>query len=186
MGKLYQEDSSRLSNSLNYVAKSTTKPRRQNSLTYWFTKPFRLMIVHLRKLRGNPEVVARGIAVGVFAGCFPFFGLQSVMGIVLATLVRGSKLSAIAGTWISNPLTYLPIFFLNFKVGQLLLGIEIEKKFNPHSTDSLKSFFELGPTLVLTLLFGCFVVGAILGITSYFIGLYILKRLRRSKANSNN
>ncbi len=184
MGKLYQEDSSRLSNSLNYDSKSTTKPRHKNLFIYWFTKPFRLVIVNFRKLRGNPEVVARGIAVGVFAGCFPFFGLQSVMGIVLATLVRGSRLSAIAGTWISNPLTYLPVFWLNFKVGQWLLGGETS--FNPHSTDSLESFLELGPTLVITLFFGCFVVGAISGISSYFTSLYILKRLRRNKTNYKN
>ncbi len=184
MGKLCQENPSRLSNSVTYLSKSTIKPRRQNSLIYWFKKPFRLMIISLRKLRGHPEVVARGMAVGVFAGCFPFFGLQSVMGIILATLIRGSKLSAIAGTWISNPFTYLPIFWLNFKVGQWLLGVETS--FNPHSTDSLASFLELGPTLVITLLLGCCVVGAITGITSYFAGLYLLKRLRRSKTNHKN
>ena len=180
MGKLCQEDHSRPNNYL-YPANSKTKPRRQNSLMFWVKKPFRLMIISLRKLRGNPEVVARGIAVGVFAGCFPFLGLQSIIGIVLATLVRGSKLSAIAGTWISNPLTYIPIFFLNFKVGQWLLGIEIENNFNPHSTDSLKSFLELGPTLVMTLFLGCFVVGAISGFISYFASFHILKRLRRNK-----
>lgn len=180
MGKLCQEDPSRLSNNLVYRQNLTTKPRRQNSLIYWLKRPFRLIIISLRKLRGHPEVIARGIAVGVFAGCFPFFGLQSVMGIILATLIRGSKLSAIAGTWISNPLTYLPIFWLNFKVGQWILGGETN--FNPHSTDSLESFFELGPTLVITLIFGCFVVGAITGTLSYFASFYILKRLRRSKS----
>ncbi len=179
MGKLRQEDHSRLSNTFIYPHNSTTKPRRQNLLTYWFSKPFRLMIISLRKLRGKPEVISRGIAVGVFAGCFPFLGFQSILGIILATLVRGSKLSAIAGTWISNPLTYVPIFFLNFKVGQWLLGGETS--FNPDSTDSLESFLALGPKLVITLIVGCFVVGAISGILSYFASLYILKRSRRSK-----
>ncbi len=181
MGKLCQEDYSRLSNTFIYPQSSKKRPCRQNSLMYWFKKPFRLMIVTLRKLRGKPEVVARGMAVGVFAGCFPFFGFQSILGIVLATLIRGSKLSAIAGTWISNPLTYIPIFFLNYKVGQWLLGVETS--FNPHSTDSLESFLALGPKLVITLLVGCFFVGAVTGIISYFASLYILKRLRRNKTN---
>ena len=184
MSKLCQEDNSRLSNNYIYSPNSTTKTRRQNTLSYWLKKPFRLMTISLRKLRGHPEFVARGIAVGVFAGCFPFFGFQSIIGIVLATLVRGSRISAIAGTWISNPLTYLPIFFLNFKVGQWLLGVETN--FNPHSTDSLESFLTLGPKLVITLVFGCFVVGAIVGIISYFASFYILKRLRASKTNQTN
>ena len=184
MSKLCQEDHSRLPNNYIYSPNSTTKPRRRNTLKYWTKKPFRLMMISLRKLRGHPEFVARGMAVGVFAGCFPFFGLQSIMGVILATLVRGSKISAIAGTWISNPITYLPIFFLNFKVGQWLLGVETN--FNPHSTDSLESFLALGPTLVITLVFGCFVVGTIAGIISYFTSFYILKRLRESKTNKTN
>ncbi|WP_052035134.1 DUF2062 domain-containing protein [Xenococcus sp. PCC 7305] len=148
---------------------------------YWVKKPFRLMIVSLKKLRGHPEVVARGIAVGVFAGCFPFFGLQSVMGIVLASLVRGSKIAAIAGTWISNPLTYVPILFLNFKVGQWLLGIETTSTLQDR--DSLESFLALGPELVITLLIGCCVVGAITGVIGYFASFYFLRRLRKSKKN---
>ncbi len=181
MGKLCQENHSRLSNTFIYPQNPPTKPRRQNSLMYWLKKPFRFMIVTLRKLRGKPEVVARGMAVGVFASCFPFFGLQSVMGIVLAALVRGSKMSAIAGTWVSNPLTYVPILFLNFKVGQLLLGVETT--YTLDNRDSLESFLALGPKLVVTLLVGCFVVGAIAGVISYFASLYMLKRFRGSKTN---
>ncbi|ELS04708.1 hypothetical protein Xen7305DRAFT_00044440 [Xenococcus sp. PCC 7305] len=181
MGKLCQEDSSRLSSNFIYPQNSTIKNHRRKSLMYWVKKPFRLMIVSLKKLRGHPEVVARGIAVGVFAGCFPFFGLQSVMGIVLASLVRGSKIAAIAGTWISNPLTYVPILFLNFKVGQWLLGIETTSTLQDR--DSLESFLALGPELVITLLIGCCVVGAITGVIGYFASFYFLRRLRKSKKN---
>lgn len=184
MSKLCQEDNSRLSNNYIYSPNSTTKPRRRNTLNYWLKKPFRLMMISLRKLRGHPEFVARGIAVGVFAGCFPFFGFQSIIGIILATLVQGSRISAIAGTWISNPVTYLPIFFLNFKVGQWIL--RGENNFNPHSTDSLETFLALGPKLVITLIVGCSVVGAISGIISYFASFYILKRLRQSKTDQTN
>ena len=179
MGKLYQEDPSCLSSNFTHPQDYSPKSARRKSLTYWLNKPLRLMILNLRKLRGHPEVIARGLAVGVFAGCFPFFGLQSVMGIILAALVRGSKIAAIAGTWISNPLTYVPILWLNFKVGQLLLGVETT--FTLKNRDSLESFLELGPTLVITLLIGCAVVGAIAGIISYFVSLYLLKRTPNKK-----
>lgn len=179
MGKLCQEEPSYLSSNLTHPQNYSPKSRQRNSLTYWLKKPLRLMIINLRKLRGHPEVIARGLAVGVFSGCFPFFGLQSLMGIVLAALVRGSKIAAIAGTWISNPLTYVPILFLNFKVGQWLLGVETS--FTLKNRDSLSSFLELGPELVITLLVGCAVVGAIAGIISYFVSLYILKRTPKNK-----
>lgn len=55
-------------------------------------------------------------------GCFPFFGLQILLGVALASLVRGNHLLAAAGTWISNPFTYLPLYWFNYQVGCRLLG----------------------------------------------------------------
>ena len=65
---------------------------------------------------------ARGLAAGVFMGCFPFFGLHIVLGVALASLVRGNHILAAAGTWISNPLTYVPLYWFNYQLGCMLLG----------------------------------------------------------------
>jgi hypothetical protein len=55
-------------------------------------------------------------------GCFPFFGLQIFLSVILASLVRGNHLLAAAGTWVSNPLTYLPLYWFNYQLGCVLLG----------------------------------------------------------------
>ena len=65
---------------------------------------------------------ARGLAAGIFCGCFPFFGLQTLLGVALASLVRGNHLLAAAGTWISNPFTYVPLYWFNYRIGCLVLG----------------------------------------------------------------
>lgn len=65
---------------------------------------------------------ARGLAAGIFCGCFPFFGLQTLLGIGLASVLRGNHLLAAAGTWISNPLTYVPLYWFNYQLGCWLLG----------------------------------------------------------------
>ena len=71
---------------------------------------------------GSPAHRARGLAAGVFTGCLPFFGLQIVLGVALAATIRGNRILAAAGTWISNPLTTLPICWLNYQLGALLIG----------------------------------------------------------------
>ena len=71
---------------------------------------------------GTPGQRARGLAAGVFCGCFPFFGFQTLLGIGLASVVRGNHLLAAAGTWISNPFTYVPLFWFNYRLGALILG----------------------------------------------------------------
>ena len=70
---------------------------------------------------GSPGQRARGLAAGIFCGCFPFFGLQTLLGIALASVVRGNHLLAAAGTWISNPFTYVPLYWFNYHVGDVLL-----------------------------------------------------------------
>ena len=65
---------------------------------------------------------ARGLAAGVFCGCYPFFGLQIFLSVGVASVVRGNHLLAAAGTLVSNPLTYLPLYWFNYLVGCRLLG----------------------------------------------------------------
>ena len=137
----------------------------------------RLTYLKLLRLRGNPKVLAKGFAVGVFAGCFPLFGLQSLIGLFLATVVRGSKVAAYAATWISNPLTYVPLYIFNYKIGKLLLGTE-DTTLPPLDLESFTAFKELGSTFAIALLTGSFVVGMSLAVITYFYGLAILERLR--------
>ena len=71
---------------------------------------------------GTPGQRARGLAAGVFCGCYPFFGLQIFLSVGVAAVVRGNHLLAAAGTLVSNPLTYLPRYWFNYLVGCRLLG----------------------------------------------------------------
>ena len=71
------------------------------------------------KQNGSPLFNAKGFAIGVFSGCFPFFGLQTLLGVFLAKLAKGNILLAAIGTWISNPFTYVPLYYFNYKVGSI-------------------------------------------------------------------
>lgn len=143
----------------------------------------RLTYLRLKRLRGKPKKIAMGLAVGVFAGCFPFFGIQTLLGIILATIFRGSKVAAIAGTWVSNPITYLPIYIFNYKVGKFLLGVKdsLVLPLDKESLASFENFKELGSSFVLVLLTGCLVVGLIAACITYFYGLSILERWRNRR-----
>ena len=90
-------------------------PRRR--LRHW-----RRQLLRLWRQGGSHGHRARGLAAGIFTGCYPFFGLQIVLGVALASLLRGCPILAAAGTWISNPVTALPLYWFNYQVGSLLLG----------------------------------------------------------------
>ena len=52
-----------------------------------------------------PEDVAAGWALGMFVGCAVPFGLQLVVSVPLALMMRVSKVGATLGTLLTNPVT---------------------------------------------------------------------------------
>ena len=178
MRKYYQEGNSRLSNS--FLPQKTNCQEKSRRSQSWFIRHCRLLYLRLLRLQGKPKVLAKGLAVGVFAGCFPFFGLQTFIGILLATILRGSKVAAAVGTWISNPLTYLPIYIFNYKIGKFLLGVE-SQPISQLDLQSFSEFRELGSAFAITLIVGCCVVGLIAAFITYFASLRFLKSRHKSK-----
>ncbi|WP_346292906.1 DUF2062 domain-containing protein [Sphaerothrix gracilis] len=137
------------------------------------------------RLQGSPKALARGLAAGVFAGLFPLFGFQTILGIAIALVIRGNKILAAAGTWVSNPFTYVPIYALNFQVGRWLLGDRSGAVAIPDE-QSLEAWMAMGADITLTLFVGCAVMGALCAIVAYFGGLRLIlwgrqRRLQRRR-----
>lgn len=152
-----------------------------NSLPSRLRRHCRYLYLRFCRLQGTPSSIARGLACGVFAGCFPLFGLQTIMGVLLAVIFRGNKFASAIGTWISNPLTYIPIFAFNYKVGEFLLGFKntVSQKSFQQNWQSWSMLIESGFDFIYTLFFGCFLVGLICAFTSYFLSIKLFLYQRK-------
>jgi len=142
--------------------------RRRLQYYYW----------RLVRMQGSPEVLARGIACGVFAGLFPFFGSQTLLALGLAIIFRGNKILAAVGPWISNPFTSVPIYAFNFHIGTWLLN---DRSSPDLSFESWQDVKELGLEIIWPLFVGCVAVGIVCAIISYFLGLWLILRIRTSQ-----
>jgi len=129
---------------------------------------------------GTPGQRSRGLAAGVFMGCFPFFGLQTLLGMALASLVRGNHLLAAAGTWISNPFTYLPLYWFNYHLGCRFLGPGRGRPGADRLLDD--SFWSLGWDFASRILLGSAVVGAVAA-TVAGKGCWLWLRHQRSQSS---
>lgn len=123
---------------------------------------------------GTPGQRARGLAAGVFCGCFPFFGLQIVVSVGVASLLRGNHLLAAAGTLVSNPLTYIPLYWFNYTVGAQLLGPS-------NGTDALSSInrsnlWLQGWDFTQRILLGSSLVGLIVAVVSGLVAYKLFQR----------
>lgn len=145
---------------------------------YWYLK--------ILRQEGTPEAIARGWACGVFAGSFPLFGLQTIIGLLLATILKGNKFTAAAGTWISNPFTYVPIFYFNFRVGEVVLQQSAD--FEVSELESWAEFQAAGVSFMSTMFAGCAVVGITLAIAVYLGSLWLTTRWQdlKNRRRSNN
>ena len=123
---------------------------------------FRKFLFWLWQQDGTPGQLARGIGVGVFSGCFPFFGFQTVLGVILASLLRGNRLLAVTGTWISNPFTYVPLYWFNYKIGCFVLGGQGE--FDQFEQITSQELWEKGLFFSTRLLAGSSLVGISFGL----------------------
>ena len=122
---------------------------------------------------GSPFFNAKGLAIGVFSGCFPFFGFQTLIGVFFAKIAKGNIILAAIGTWISNPLTYVPLYYFNYKVGSMILKNTpnniIEK--NLVTNDLWKQ----GRIFSLKLLLGSSFVGILLALICGSIAFFIYR-----------
>jgi uncharacterized protein (DUF2062 family) len=99
------------------------------------------------------------------------------MGLGLSVPLKGNKLLAAAGTWISNPFTYVPIYWFNFQLGRRILGTQ-DQAFTLANLDSWQSFMQLGADFGKALMLGSFVVGLVTAICSYWVGLLAFQYLK--------
>ncbi len=126
-----------------------------------------------RNHNGSPFFNAKGLAIGVFSGCFPFFGFQTLIGVFFAKLAKGNVLLAAIGTWISNPFTYIPLYYLNYKVGSIFFNTSsneiIEKSL------VINDLWKQGRIFSLKLLLGSSCVGFLLALICGSIVFFIYK-----------
>ncbi|MDJ0702934.1 MAG: DUF2062 domain-containing protein [Leptolyngbyaceae cyanobacterium MO_188.B28] len=144
----------------------------------------RFAYLRFKRIRGRPDAIARGIAMGIFTGVMPLFGIQTVFAIALTTLVRGNPLAAAAATWISNPITFIPLYTLNFRIGQQILGSQ-DLFLNLQSPPSFVQFLKLGFDCIATLTVGCVALGIPLALVSYLLTLSLATYWRRQGRNRN-
>ena len=99
------------------------KSDRQRGIGGWFRRNWRAFTLAVRRvvmLEDQPERIARGCAAGMFCAYLPMLG-QTFAGMLLALCIRGSPLAAVPWSWITNPLTTLPIWYGCYRLGAALV-----------------------------------------------------------------
>lgn len=95
--------------------------RRKQGPRPWYLRPFQALLEHPVYFAANRRSIAGGIAIGLFVGLLPMPG-HTPVALIAALLLRVNLALAVVTIWIANPLTYAPIFYLEYQLGALILG----------------------------------------------------------------
>jgi uncharacterized protein (DUF2062 family) len=155
-------------------------------------------VLHLDE---EPSRLAAGMAVGVFIGVTPFYGLHTLLALAAAYIFRLNKAATITGAWLNLPWFAPFVYGFCLRLGEAVLS-------GDWSRFSLATVYELAGSaghylranpretagtlwqVVWDLLFaaskplfvGTLIVGTVLGVVAYFVTLEAVRDVRRLRA----
>ena len=137
--------------------------------------PSRLLHEH-----AEPGRLGAAVAFGVWIGCTPFYGVQTVGGLALATALRLNRVAVLLGLQISIPPLAPFLLFANAQVGALVL----RGHWLSQSIEAMRAVptSKLVAELFLDLLVGGAIVGAALALPAGLLTTYLVRRSRRSQS----
>jgi uncharacterized protein len=151
-------------------------------------------LIELARQKDTPHRIGLGLALGIFVGFLPIMGIQMAVVSVFALPLRGNLKAAIAGVWISNPITFLPMYFGYYKFGLLFFpSREISlaqfsvmiNKVAPSGwkdlIDAMLRMLDLGADILIPMWAGSFILAFVFGIPTYFLTRRFVEKYRARK-----
>lgn len=151
----------------------------------------------LLRLRGSPEAIARGAAIGLFVALTPTVGVQAVAALALATLLGANRPVALVAVGVTNPVSFVPAYSFTYWLGsQLWNGPPLSDAIHRLEEtvallgrldfwawrEELAALEALGRDIIVPLWIGGIVSGAVAGALGYLATLIAVRELRSRRA----
>jgi len=120
-------------------------------------------------IKESPHRLAMSFSVGVFIGMSPFLGFHTLLGLIVVWIFRLNTFSIIAGVYITNPWTIVPIYAFSTWVGAKFLGIKEIIPAIDWSHITFSHFLTSLKPLLIPFIFGTFLTGFFTAVISYVI-----------------
>ena len=158
----------------------------------------RLLLSGVARFRGAlhlddpPWRLALSLAVGVFISFTPFYGLQTLLAIGAAIVLRLNRAATVAGTWLNLP-WFAPLVYAGaLRLGTLVVpdpqgirGAWLAQIFSQPGSLSWRDLPVLLDHVSLPLLVGTSLLGGVAGIVTYVVSFRLISRRRAAREPSS-
>lgn len=144
------------------------------------------------RLKGDPQSLAWGTAIGTFFGITPIIPFHTLINLVVTFLTRTSTIAAVlASLIVCNPFTYVPQYYLSTVIGNFLTPYDLNWEriksvldillAKPGFMESLQAVTGLGYEAIIVLLVGGSVLALPFTIASYIFSLRLFITIREKR-----
>lgn len=159
-------------------------------------RTFRYYYIKFIRLKGDPQYLAKGTAIGIFLGITPIIPFHTLLNIIVTFITRTSTIASLLATIIvCNPFTYIPQYYLSIIIGNAVtpynftwekmkqvLDILLAK---PGFMESLNALGGLGYEAVIVLLVGGTILAFPFTIAGYFLSLRLFIKIREKRSKKH-
>lgn len=148
----------------------------------------RALVARLFSLKDTPHAIAGGVAIGIFVGFTPLWGIKTLLSLGLAYLLRCNPIAAVVAVSLHDVITPFAPFLmrLEYDMGYWALShphhlpprLELHHE-HFHPSEMLKWTFFLN--VGLPLLLGSFFLSTPAALVAYFLMLGTLKLRQANK-----
>jgi len=140
---------------------------------------FRSLLKQVLHLQESPQRTALAFAIGVFIAFSPAYGLHTVLVIACSWALRLNLVALLAGAFLNNPWTLVPILGATYWVGALVLGQSDSPSFDWQDL-SFRAIYEQIMPYAIPFILGGFVLSILGAALAYPLAYYFVAKYRRS------
>ena len=143
----------------------------------WYLRPFDYILAHPVYFSATRRSVSSALWLGLFLGLLPIPG-QTMIAALGAVVMRINVPIAALAVWISNPVTFVPIFYLAYRLGATILDIPPEPFPDQVSIEWFRA--ELAE-IWKPLFYGSFIIASSVASTAYVVVNMIWQFMTRKR-----
>lgn len=153
----------------------------------WISRQWERLKSLVLRDKAPPEFVARGWAIGMFYGCVIPFGFQLILSVPTAFIMKGSRVGATVGTFITNHFTIFVIYPVQCWAGNRLLGGSLsfanicQALHDVVTEQSWEAVLQVSGEVLESFFLGGFLMAAVCVPLTYFSVLRFVRRHRARK-----
>lgn len=144
------------------------------------------------RIKGDPQSIAWGSFIGALIGTMPVMPFHTI-GIIAVCVLSGNSTSAglLTSLAISNPFTYIPIYYACLKIGNFLTPYEMDWSdieailtaiISGHDfKESVQIVTHLGSEIIIVMLAGGLVLALPTAIICYYFTLNLFIKIRKKR-----